>query len=243
MDDCDLPSWAGLERLTSKERECLRLCAEHMPSKAIARALNISPHTVDHRLDSARRKIGAATRREAARRLVLFERSLGQVNDSPGEALTLPVTLLPPASFDWAGGFRHGPNHEDRRPERTLRDASAALVDGGDDSRGLRGDKSATPYDSQGRTDRTPPAREQHDRTKRHAHHRDYHRLRRRAGGSIWLPRGGWHELSPHHRLLMIAVAAITTTLLAGAALLAAHEFAFAIQRTAEGWQSQSRPR
>ena len=59
----------AIERLTPRERECLRLVAEHLHSKEIARRLSISQHTVDGHLNEARRRLGVASRRDAARLL------------------------------------------------------------------------------------------------------------------------------------------------------------------------------
>lgn len=53
--------------LTEGQKECLRLVDRLLTSKEIARKLRISPFTVDQRLDAARRKLGAETRKEAAR--------------------------------------------------------------------------------------------------------------------------------------------------------------------------------
>lgn len=53
--------------LTPKQSEALALAAEHKSSKEIARELNISPHSVDKRLDEVRRRLGVDTRREAVR--------------------------------------------------------------------------------------------------------------------------------------------------------------------------------
>ena len=56
--------------LTAAQRDCLRLVYDHMTSKDIARALGISPHTVDMRLRNAMKTLGVASRIEAARALV-----------------------------------------------------------------------------------------------------------------------------------------------------------------------------
>ena len=59
--------------LTAKQREVLDLLIEHKTSKEIARRLDISPYTVDQRINFAKDKLGARTRGEAAmtyRRLV-----------------------------------------------------------------------------------------------------------------------------------------------------------------------------
>lgn len=53
--------------LSEGQKACLRLVDEHRTSKEIARILGISPFTVDQRLTLARKKLGAATRIEAAR--------------------------------------------------------------------------------------------------------------------------------------------------------------------------------
>ncbi len=57
-----------IEALTEKEVEALSLVHERLTSKQIARRLGISPKSVDKRLDSARVKLGAGTRIDAARR-------------------------------------------------------------------------------------------------------------------------------------------------------------------------------
>ncbi|MFC4291237.1 response regulator transcription factor [Sphingorhabdus arenilitoris] len=54
-------------KLTEGQKECLRLVDQLLTSKEIARRLNISPFTVDQRLDAARRKLNAANRKDAAR--------------------------------------------------------------------------------------------------------------------------------------------------------------------------------
>ena len=71
----------GLERLTERERECLRLVDRHMSSKEIARELGLSKHTVDWHLDKARKRLGAADRYDAARRV--FDRAHQAGDQSP----------------------------------------------------------------------------------------------------------------------------------------------------------------
>jgi DNA-binding CsgD family transcriptional regulator len=53
--------------LTDGQKECLRLVDQLFTSKEIARKLGISPFTVDQRLDTARIKLNAANRKEAAK--------------------------------------------------------------------------------------------------------------------------------------------------------------------------------
>lgn len=66
---------AGL--LSDGQRDCLRLVYAHLTSKDIARALDISPHTVDMRLRTAMKTLGVASRIEAARALADYERADG----------------------------------------------------------------------------------------------------------------------------------------------------------------------
>lgn len=55
------------EALTAKQKAVLELLLEHKSSKEIARALGISPYTVDQRIAFARKKFGANSRAELAR--------------------------------------------------------------------------------------------------------------------------------------------------------------------------------
>ena len=54
-------------RLSSGQLDCLRLVNEHLSSKEIAAALNISPHTVDQRIRQALHILGVERRNQAAR--------------------------------------------------------------------------------------------------------------------------------------------------------------------------------
>lgn len=53
-------------KLTTKQREALDLLIQHKTSKEISRILGISPHTVDQRIEAAKRKFAVATRGELA---------------------------------------------------------------------------------------------------------------------------------------------------------------------------------
>ena len=93
-------SWALVEQLTPRERECLRLVSGHLSSKEIARQLAISQHTVDGHLDEARRKLGAATRRDAVRILVDSEGGHDTPPNSGGQNQPASAALgdFPPPS-------------------------------------------------------------------------------------------------------------------------------------------------
>lgn len=76
--------------LTEKQEQALGLVADHMSSKEIAQRLGISPHSVDKRLDDARRRLGAATRKEAARLFTDQKRALHGGEWFTGETVTVP---------------------------------------------------------------------------------------------------------------------------------------------------------
>lgn len=63
----------GLNRLSEREKETLRLLLSGHDAKTIARSLEISVHTVNERLREARRKLGVTSSREAARLLSQVE--------------------------------------------------------------------------------------------------------------------------------------------------------------------------
>ncbi len=58
-----------LDRLTEKQRECLRLVYAHMSSKEIAPRLGVEPGTVDQYIKAAMRVLGVSDRRAAAKML------------------------------------------------------------------------------------------------------------------------------------------------------------------------------
>jgi DNA-binding CsgD family transcriptional regulator len=59
----------GIDRLTAREKETLRLLFAGHDAKSIARHLSLSVHTVNERLRDARRKLNVSSSREAARLL------------------------------------------------------------------------------------------------------------------------------------------------------------------------------
>lgn len=65
---------ASIFELTDGQKACLRLVDDHHTSKEIARILGISPFTVDQRLDAARRKLNASSRKDAAKIFAAFEK-------------------------------------------------------------------------------------------------------------------------------------------------------------------------
>lgn len=99
--------FGACEALTEKEREALVLVYRNFTSKEIARELNISPRSVNHRIDNARQKLGVATRQEAARLLVEDGESI------TGAPLTVPKLAPDPADRTGVEG----------QPQATFRDS------------------------------------------------------------------------------------------------------------------------
>ncbi len=79
----------GLQALTEKEKQTLRLIVRGYDAKSLARRLDISVHTVNERLRNARRKLDVSSSREAARMLVAREEEHPQtlVSKPLGEAM------------------------------------------------------------------------------------------------------------------------------------------------------------
>ncbi|QPC98830.1 helix-turn-helix domain-containing protein [Qipengyuania soli] len=63
----------GLEELTDKEKETLRLIVRGHDAKSMANELSLSVHTINERLREARRKLGVTSSREAGRLLLESE--------------------------------------------------------------------------------------------------------------------------------------------------------------------------
>lgn len=62
-----------IDKLSEPQKQCLRLVADLLSSKQIARVLDISHHTVDQRLKRAQTILGVSSRAEAARMLIGHE--------------------------------------------------------------------------------------------------------------------------------------------------------------------------
>jgi DNA-binding CsgD family transcriptional regulator len=85
-----------LADLTAKQCECLELVLAHRTSKQIALDLGISPYTVDQRLDSARRKLGMATRQDAAMAYARLKAQNIAPQAIPERLVYQPEPLAPP---------------------------------------------------------------------------------------------------------------------------------------------------
>lgn len=78
MDAVPVMALTDGTELTDGQKACLRLVDDHHTSKEIARMLGISPFTVDQRLDAARRKLNAASRKDAAKRFAAMEQGISE---------------------------------------------------------------------------------------------------------------------------------------------------------------------
>lgn len=58
-----------LGALSERQRQCMELVAQQRTSKEIARALDLSPSTVDNHIQAAMERLGVRSRAEAARML------------------------------------------------------------------------------------------------------------------------------------------------------------------------------
>jgi DNA-binding CsgD family transcriptional regulator len=106
----------GIERLTEKQRECLRLVYAHLSSKEIAPRLGVEPGTVDQYIKAAMRVLGVADRRAAARMLAEHEAMGAQ----PLVYQTLDIAIADdPAMFGPStGGRREATFGEAMREDR-----------------------------------------------------------------------------------------------------------------------------
>lgn len=71
----------GLDALTEREKQTLRLIVRGHDAKSAARTLGLSVHTINERLREARRKLTVSSSREAARLLLAAEAGEGPASD------------------------------------------------------------------------------------------------------------------------------------------------------------------
>jgi DNA-binding CsgD family transcriptional regulator len=82
----------GLQALTEKEKQTLRLLLEGHDAKSMARHLDLSVHTINERLRDARRKLSVSTSKEAARLLRQREAAPQSLGDTRfGDAPPPPI--------------------------------------------------------------------------------------------------------------------------------------------------------
>ncbi|MEL6876562.1 MAG: DUF4019 domain-containing protein [Pseudomonadota bacterium] len=93
----------GLDDLTEKEKDTLRLIVRGHDAKSAARELDLSVHTINERLRASRRKLDVTSSREAARILLESEAkthenlAYNQLGDAPREVVSdLPAPAMAP---------------------------------------------------------------------------------------------------------------------------------------------------
>lgn len=86
----------GIDALTEKEKQTLRLLVGGHDAKSIARHLGLSVHTIHERLRDARRKMGTSSSREAAR---LLRETEGQTPELLGDKALGDASAAPPAQL------------------------------------------------------------------------------------------------------------------------------------------------
>ena len=98
----------GVQSLSEREKETLRLLLGGHDAKSIARHLGLSVHTVNERLRDARRKLHVTSSREAARVLAQVERPPNSLADKEfgvaAAALNVGTDASPARAFAWLIG-------------------------------------------------------------------------------------------------------------------------------------------
>lgn len=78
---------AALERLTDREKDCLRRLQRHQTAKEMAIDMGISPHAIEKRLKMARAKLGVSSSLQASRLLAAregYQTTIPQPSDLDG---------------------------------------------------------------------------------------------------------------------------------------------------------------
>jgi DNA-binding CsgD family transcriptional regulator len=83
-----------IQRLTERQKDCLRLVAQGYTSKEIGRALDLAPSTVDNHILTAVQSMSAHSRGEAARTLAGVETRQKMPRESQALAESLQSELL-----------------------------------------------------------------------------------------------------------------------------------------------------
>lgn len=111
-----------MARLTLKQREVLDLLLDHKTSKEIAQVLRISPHTVDQRIQFAKKQLGARTRSDLAR---LYRQHRDVYNQPLYEKSRISLLADLPHQSEW--------DEVQSRHEQAPDQPGAAMVESGRD--------------------------------------------------------------------------------------------------------------
>ncbi|OWK29605.1 helix-turn-helix domain-containing protein [Sphingomonas mucosissima] len=106
----------GVEALTEKEKQTLRLLLAGHDAKSMARHFDLSVHTINERLRDARRKLAVSSSKEAAR---LLREAEGGTPQNIGDAAL------------WAASPGHDQHHEPQSPPSPRRSRAVGWAIGG----------------------------------------------------------------------------------------------------------------
>lgn len=108
----------AVDRLTERQKQCLRLVLTLGETKEIARALKISPNVVAKHIEEAMRRLGVSTRAQAALLLAQHESGGGNAPPEPEPlSYTIPVR---PISTSGQSGSRLEPDVGVLREEQSI---------------------------------------------------------------------------------------------------------------------------
>jgi DNA-binding CsgD family transcriptional regulator len=221
----------SFERLTPREREILRLIAQHRQSKEIARLLRLSPKTVEMHVLSARRRLAGLNRRDAALAFIAWEAD-------PGNDYRKQSAELATAPSQGSSRFNSESSHdeifdEQSEPGLSLLHRKLAVSGGGPDldgrnpgtrPTGLGDGFGAAQGAGGGRSaEQAAPESPGRDRFPGGRHAASY--------GRSWRD-----DLTPLQWLGLILAVATLGGILLGTVTMGAHEFLYALQRFREGW-------
>ncbi len=116
--------YEAISKLTTRQRDCLRLVLQHKQSKEIGRELGISPMTVDNHFRSAIQTLGVANRLEAARLLQSHEGTSQWLTSQPQPVVSPPERpiMRSPATVGDGHGDAMSALREDQVPYLTYND-------------------------------------------------------------------------------------------------------------------------
>lgn len=224
----------AFERLTPREREILRLVAQHRRSKEIARLLALSPKTVEMHVLSARRRLAGMNRRDAALAFVAWEAA------PPGNdyrTRSSPLAEADPKGLDGVEPrAAHDPHHHRSDGER-LSDVSGELGRTGGRTEPSGGDAGTVPDGARsglGAAQVAGSGRGAQSSSNEHLERGHIPggpgRLAARSIGERL------HGLSPIQLFALTILLAVILGLVLGGVVMAAHNFLYALQRWREGW-------
>ena len=222
----------GFEKLTPREREILRLIAQHRQGKEIARLLRLSPKTVEMHVLSARRRVGGLGRRDAALAFIAWETDPG--NDYRKQSAELATAGVEVFSRSNSESSHDEIFHANTDPTASLFHRELAVVGRGPDPDGGNA-RTGTPGvgDGVGAAQGSSGGRPAEQAVAPRAGGDGFPGGRHAAAehGRSWR-----HDLTPLQWLGLILAVAVLGGILLGMVTMGAHEFLFALQRFREGW-------